>query len=84
MDRKKAAINKQSFPDKITSYLKHPGSVFLLLIVLLAAVLTVSVLVFLVGYILIRGIPYLKPSLFALNYNSDNVSMLPAMVNTLL
>lgn len=83
MDRKKAAINKQSFPDKITSYLKHPGSVFLLLIVLLAAVLTVSVLVFLVGYILIRGIPYLKPSLFALNYNSDNVSMLPAMVNTL-
>lgn len=83
MNRKKAAINKQSFSDKITSYLKHPGSMFLLMIVLLAAVLTVSVLVFLVGYILIRGIPYLKPSLFAIKYNSDNVSMLPAMVNTL-
>ena len=55
----------------------------LLLLVLVAAVLTVGVLVFLVGYILIRGIPYLKPSLFAWTYNSDNVSMLPAMINTL-
>ena len=60
--------------------MKHPGSFILLLLVLIAAVLTVGVLVFLVGYILIRGIPYLKPSLFAWTYNSDNVSMLPAKV----
>ena len=71
------------FKDKIKSYTKHPGSFVLLLLVLVAAVLTVGVLVFLVGYILIRGIPYLKPSLFAWTYNSDNVSMLPAMINTL-
>lgn len=32
---------------------------------------------------MIHGVPYLKPSLFALEYNSDNVSMLPAMINTL-
>ena len=69
--------------NKIKSYTKHPGSFLLLLLVLVAAVLTVGVLVFLVGYILIRGIPYLKPSLFAWTYNSDNVSMLPAMINTL-
>ena len=69
--------------NKIKSYTKHPGSFVLLLLVLVAAVLTVGVLVFLVGYILIRGIPYLKPSLFAWTYNSDNVSMLPAMINTL-
>lgn len=77
------AINKQSFSDKLKSYRKHPGSFVLLLLVLIAAVLTIGVLVFLVGYILIRGIPFLKPSLFAWNYTSDNVSMLPAMVNTL-
>lgn len=65
------------------SYLRHPGSFLLLILVLAAAVITVAVLVFLVGYIVIRGIPYLKPSLFAWEYNSDNVSMLPAMVNTL-
>ena len=77
------AINKQSFSDKLKSYRKQPGSFVLLLLVLIAAVLTIGVLVFLVGYILIRGIPFLKPSLFAWNYTSDNVSMLPAMVNTL-
>ena len=77
------AINKQSFSDKLKSYRKHPGSFVLLLLVLIAAVLTIGVLVFLVGYILIRGIPFLKPSLFAWNYTSDNVSMLPAMINTL-
>lgn len=65
------------------SYLRHPGSFLLLMLVLTAAVITVAVLVFLVGYIVIRGIPYLKPSLFAWEYNSDNTSMLPAMVNTL-
>lgn len=77
------AINKQSFSDKLKSYRKHPGSFVLLLLVLIAAVLTIGVLVFLVAYILIRGIPFLKPSLFAWNYTSDNVSMLPAMINTL-
>lgn len=68
--------------DKIKSYLKHPGSLLLLILVLLAAVITVVVLFFLVGYILINGVPNLKPSLFALHYNSDNVSMLPAIINT--
>lgn len=77
-------INRQSFGDKMKSYRKHPGSFLLLLLVLAAAVFTVCVLVFLVSYILIRGIPYLKPGLFAWEYTSENVSMLPAMVNTLL
>ena len=30
----------------------------------------------------VKGVPYLKPSLFALEYNSENVSMLPALINT--
>lgn len=77
------AINKQSFGDKMKSYRKHPISFLLLLLVLVAAVFTIGILVFLVGYILIRGIPHLKLSLFAWNYTSENVSMLPAMVNTL-
>lgn len=77
-------INRQSLGDKMKSYRKHPGSFLLLLLVLIAAVFTVCVLVFLVSYILIRGIPYLKPSLFVWEYTSENVSMLPAMVNTLL
>lgn len=82
MDNTFVPINKQSFRDKMKSYRKHPGSFLLLLLVILAAAATVAVLFFLVGYILIKGIPYLKPSLFALEYNSENVSMLPAMINT--
>lgn len=76
------AINKQSFREKMKSYRKHPGSFLLLRLVLIAAFLTVATLLFLVGYILITGIPNLTPSLFAWNYDSENVSMMPAIVNT--
>ena len=48
------------------------------------AALTAAVLAFLVGYILVNGVPYLTPSLFAWEYNSNNVSLMPALVNTLL
>ncbi len=83
MDKAITPINKVTFRDKMKSYAKHPGSFILLLLVLIAAVVTVLTLLFLVGYILINGIPYLKPSLFALEYNSDNVSMLPSIFNTI-
>ncbi len=79
---KNTAINKLSLKDRMKSYRKHPGSFILLLLVVLAAIATMAVLIFLVGYILINGIPNLKPSLFAWNYNSENVSMIPAMINT--
>ena len=82
MDKNMAPINKVSFQDKMRSYAKHPGSLLLLFLVILAAVITVVTLLFLVGYILISGVPYLKPSLFSIEYNSENVSMLPAIINT--
>lgn len=47
-----------------------------------AAVITFAVLLFLIAYILINGIPNLKPSLFEWTYNSDNVSMMPAIITT--
>lgn len=49
-----------------------------------AAILTVGVLAFLVGFILVKGVPYLKPSLFALTYNSENVSLMPALISTII
>ncbi len=45
-----------------------------------AAILTFAVLLFLIAYILINGVPHLKPSLFEWTYNSDNVSMMPAII----
>ena len=49
-----------------------------------AAALTCFVLVFLVGYILFKGVPHLSPSLFAWEYTSENVSLTPALIHTLL
>ena len=52
-------------------------------ITILAAVLTVLVLGFLIVYILVKGVPHLTPQLFAWEYDSENVSMLPSIINTL-
>ena len=48
----------------------------------LAITITSAILLFIIGYIFINGIPHLKPSLFSFTYNSDNVSLFPAMINT--
>lgn len=52
-------------------------------LVYVGALLTTIVLVGIVGFILVKGIPYLTPSLFEWNYTSDNVSLMPALVSTL-
>ena len=48
------------------------------------AALTLGTLTFVIGYILLMGIPNFKPSLFSLTYNSTNVSLVPSLINTLL
>ena len=63
-------------------YLRHPGSLVLRLLCLLSGMITGGALLLVAGYVLVKGVPYLKPSLFALEYNSENVSMLPALINT--
>lgn len=64
-------------------YGRDPRSLFLLFSVWSAAVLTVLALFFMIAYILINGIPNLTPDLFAVRYTSENVSLLPALINTL-
>ena len=77
-------INRQTWKQRLKTYKRTPLSFVLLLLVCLSAVITVGVLAMLIGYILIRGIPNLTPSLFAWTYNTENVSMMPALVNTVL
>lgn len=78
------AINRQTWKQRLKTYKRTPLSFVLLLLVCLSAVITVGVLVMLIGYILIRGIPNLTPSLFAWTYSTENVSMMPALINTVL
>ena len=61
-----------------------PLSLVLGLLVRLAALITCAVIFFLVAYILIKGIPYLSPALFAWEYNTQNVSLMPALINTVI
>ncbi len=69
---------------KLKAYAHHPGSFFLALLVWISAIFTAVTLIFIVGYILIKGVPHLTPQLFELEYNSENVSMFPAIINTIL
>lgn len=89
MDKPKAVkpllvegINQRSFMQKVREYKKHPFSLLCYLLVCLAAVLTVGVLLSLIVYVLIRGLPALNLDMFSLEYTTENQSMLPALINT--
>lgn len=69
---------------KLKVYAHHPASFLLALLVWISAIFTAVTLIFIVGYILIKGVPHLTPQLFELEYNSENVSMFPAIINTIL
>lgn len=49
-----------------------------------SSLLTVCVLGFITAHILLKGLPYLSPELFALNYTSENLSLLPALITTII
>ena len=77
--------NKQSFAKKMKRYKNHPLSLVLFLLVNLAAVITAAVVIFLIAYILWHGVPNLSlPGIFAWEYNGENQSMTPAIINTLI
>lgn len=80
----KPAINRQTWQQRMKSYRRTPFSFLLFVLVCISAVITVGVLAMLIGYILVKGIPNLHSSLFAWNYNTENVSMMPALINTIL
>lgn len=68
--------------DKLKTYLKHPLSFVLLILIGLASIITVASIIFIIIYILVNGIPNLTTDLFSLHYNSKNQSMLPSIFNT--
>ena len=70
--------------NKVKEYLRKPGSLIMLILILLAVTITVASMIYLVIYILVNGIPYITPDLFAWKYNTENVSMRPAIINTII
>ncbi|SFP94922.1 phosphate ABC transporter permease PstA [Caldicoprobacter faecalis] len=77
-------IDTRSIHRKLRTYKRSPLSLVLLLLVLSATAITVSTLLFIIAYILIKGIPNITADLFAWEYTSQNVSLTPAIINTLI
>lgn len=69
---------------RLKTYKKSPLSFVLMLLVVSAAMITTSILLFIIGYILIKGIPHITADLFAWEYTSQNASLTPAIINTLI
>ena len=67
---------------QLKEYKNHPFSFLIKILLWLSALITIGVVVSIVGYILIKGIPNLHLDLFAWEYNTKNVSMTPALINT--
>ncbi len=66
-------------------YKNQPLSLLLFLLVNLGAIITGAVVIFLIGYILYHGLPNLAlPGIFSWEYNGENQSMTPAIINTLI
>ena len=53
------------------------------LLVNLAAILTMAEMLFIVIYILVKGIPNLSLGLFSLHYTTDNQSLMPSLLHTI-
>ena len=79
MKKKACALVK-----KISSNRQQIVSVILRGLMLLSIFLTVGILFSILVYVLIKGIPHLAPELFAWKYTTENVSMMPAIINTLM
>ncbi len=78
MKRSKTATLKQNW----NMYKRRPGSLIIFILVMMSICITLGVLLLLIGYILINGVPNLKPELFEWKFNSSNMSMMPAIIST--
>lgn len=76
-------INRVTAREKWQSYLHHPMALVQFLLVHLAALITAAVVLFLIAYVLITGVPHVHKELFAWTWTTENQSMMPALVNTL-
>lgn len=77
-------MSKTSIKFAMQAYKKSPLSLLLRILVIAAAAITAFILGAIIVYILVKGIPNIRPELFAWEYTTENVSMTPAIINTIL
>ncbi len=69
--------------NKLKQYADKPLSFIALILIIISTLITALAVIFIIGYIVIKGVPNLTPELFSLKYTSANQSMLPAIINTI-
>lgn len=75
-------VNQRTLKQRFASRKHDPVSLILFGFVYLAAFVTFLMIAFIISYILVKGVPHLNKGLFSLTYTTDNVSLLPALINT--
>lgn len=80
----KVAINNRTYRDKLREYKKRPLSLLLAILTYMGAIITIGVLLLIITYVLVKGVPYLNLNMFAWDYSTKNLSMMPAIINTFL
>lgn len=75
---------KTKIRQRLNIYRRSPFSLAMRLGLLAGIAFTVGILAYLLIYILAKGIPYITPSLFSFTYTSENVSMMPGIITTLI
>lgn len=83
-DQAERPINETTWRQKWEAYKAHPKSMLLFLLVVLGAVITIGILGYLLLFIFVKGVPNLSLSMFEWKYTRENVSMMPAIINTLI
>jgi len=68
---------------RLQTFKKHPLSLLAFLLIWSSILITIALLIFIAGYILVKGVPYITLDMFALQYTSDNLSIVPAIVTTI-
>ena len=76
-------INRQTWKEKLRGYTRKPFSMIMLILILLAAALTFGAVLWILLYTFIQGFSNFSPSLFAWEHTAKNLSMMPALINTL-
>ena len=76
-------INRQSFADKARAYFHKPCSLLGFALVILATLIALAMVVWLLVYVFMQGVPHLTADMFAIRWSPSNMSMLPSLINTL-
>lgn len=76
-------INRQTAKDKLRAYCNKPWSFVLFLLIMLAAIISAAMVLWVLIYTFIQGIPNFSADLFAWEWSLDNMSLMPSLINTL-